>query len=616
MTPRQTLGACLLGGPWIAAWVAFGTVRLHQDAVWGWLDRVFLGTILGLVYTTTMVLFGLGVVAVTVLVERLGPAGYRGGSMASRGRLAAIALPLVACLTLPEMAPSGGLLQRLSPFAWTPWTSLGLAALIAVPMAWLYHPEAPRQAGSMIGRRFHRVILVGTLVPWVLLFSWPQAPHRAPQELLLGPLPESHSTPPPLVLLVIDGADLDDMILPMVEAGELPTFAALMDEGTWGPLRSQRPTLSPVLWTTLATGKGVEQHGIRDFVYFHLPGVGPPIHRFPQASGLNHRLFPRLEKLSMGFERPPYQRLQRRARALWNIINERFTVGVYRWLVTWPAEPLDGFVVAGGVYAGPGDWNPKAKAWLQRMRRQPGAGLEDLALYPADARQGLEAFPLRPPSAAALQAFAPTVPLDRRHKHFRLVARSLADPTAWELPRLIAKYRPHFVAANFYAVDSLQHRFGAAYRDGTPWGGAIAEGYRHSDRQLATFLASLPTEHHLLVISDHGYDFVLDHHWRAPDGVFFGRGPAFEAGRRVDGLGLLDIAPLVLTLLDFPLPEDMPGAVSGKLSLALAPAWRAEAAASQRLMTYERPVDATAQTAPATLSDEMKDELRSLGYIQ
>lgn len=616
MNPRQALAACLLGGPWIAAWVAYGTLRLHQDVPWGLSDRLGLVLILAALYTPLMLLFGLATQLAAGLVTLLTPPRWQ-GSWTSSGRLAAVLVPLMACLTLPEMSPSGRLLQHQAPFPWTTSASLGLATALAFAMAWLLRRRAGSPSPTAIGHRLHGVLAVGTLLPLALLLLG--QPPESPQELLLSPLPEATSAPPPLVLLVIDGADLDDMILPMVEAGELPAFATLMRQGTWGPLGSQRPTLSPVLWTTMATGKRLEQHGIRDFVYFHLPGVRPPIHRFPQASGLNHRLFPLLEKMPLGFERPPYSRLQRRARPLWDIVGERYPVGVYRWLVTWPAAPLDGFVVAGGVYAGPGDWNPKAKAWLQRMRRQPGDLLDDLALHPADAMHGLEPFVVRPPSAAALQAFAPEVPLDRRHKHFRLVARGLADPTAWELPRLIAKYRPQLVAANFYSVDSLQHRFAAARRDGTPWGGAIAEGYRHTDRQLASFLAELPPEHHLVVISDHGYDFALDHHWQAPDGVFFARGPAFAAGRRVEGLGLLDIAPLALTLLDLPLPEDMPGAVSGQFRSALAEDWLAavEPTGLPRLMTYERPIDSAAEAdLPATLSDEMRDELRSLGYVQ
>jgi len=50
-----------------------------------------------------------------------------------------------------------------------------------------------------------------------------------------------------------DGASWD-LVLPLVEAGKMPHLAALMERGAFGPLASFKPTLSPVLWTTVATG--------------------------------------------------------------------------------------------------------------------------------------------------------------------------------------------------------------------------------------------------------------------------------------------------------------------------------------------------------------------------
>jgi hypothetical protein len=68
------------------------------------------------------------------------------------------------------------------------------------------------------------------------------------------------------VLLVgLDGADWD-LIDPMIERGELPRFASLKRDGAWARMRSNVPTLSPLLWTTIATGKSPDRHGINDFL--------------------------------------------------------------------------------------------------------------------------------------------------------------------------------------------------------------------------------------------------------------------------------------------------------------------------------------------------------------
>ncbi|RAI03082.1 phosphodiesterase [Acuticoccus sediminis] len=46
-----------------------------------------------------------------------------------------------------------------------------------------------------------------------------------------------------------------------------------------------------------------------------------------------------------------------------------------------------------------------------------------------------------------------------------------------------------------------------------------------------------------------------------PDGIFVAYGPSFRKGERLDDLNLLDVAPLLLTLLDVPVPRDMEGKV-------------------------------------------------------
>lgn len=84
------------------------------------------------------------------------------------------------------------------------------------------------------------------------------------------------SRPVPLVLVVeLDGAGLD-FVDELRAEGRLPNFDRLMAGGTSGPLQSwpsqrvmrqgtNRLLASPILWTSIATGKIPEKHGIRDF---------------------------------------------------------------------------------------------------------------------------------------------------------------------------------------------------------------------------------------------------------------------------------------------------------------------------------------------------------------
>jgi predicted AlkP superfamily phosphohydrolase/phosphomutase len=73
---------------------------------------------------------------------------------------------------------------------------------------------------------------------------------------------------PPMKVLVLgfDGASWDT-IEPLIQAGKLPILERLRSESAWGPLETFKPTKSPVIWTSIATGMTMEKHGILDFVY-------------------------------------------------------------------------------------------------------------------------------------------------------------------------------------------------------------------------------------------------------------------------------------------------------------------------------------------------------------
>jgi hypothetical protein len=69
------------------------------------------------------------------------------------------------------------------------------------------------------------------------------------------------ATAPDVMLLGVDAATWD-IILPWIEAGKLPNMRKLMEQGTWGVLKSYDPSASPVVWTSIMTGKAPEEHGL------------------------------------------------------------------------------------------------------------------------------------------------------------------------------------------------------------------------------------------------------------------------------------------------------------------------------------------------------------------
>ncbi|MFC1598230.1 alkaline phosphatase family protein [Patescibacteria group bacterium] len=71
-----------------------------------------------------------------------------------------------------------------------------------------------------------------------------------------------------LIFIGIDGATWD-LIKPWAEAGDLPAFKKILDEGTTGICKSTNPPLTSPGWPAFFTGKNPGKHGVYDFVEPH-----------------------------------------------------------------------------------------------------------------------------------------------------------------------------------------------------------------------------------------------------------------------------------------------------------------------------------------------------------
>ena len=120
------------------------------------------------------------------------------------------------------------------------------------------------------------------------------------------------------VVFAADGFEWD-ILLPLVKAGKLPNLADLMERGCYGEIEMVTPTLSPVVWTTVATGKHHSKHGIHHFARFSRTG-GPL------------RL---------------YNNRDRKTKAVWNILSDYGrSVSSIGWWMTYPVEAVNGVMVA------------------------------------------------------------------------------------------------------------------------------------------------------------------------------------------------------------------------------------------------------------------------------
>lgn len=402
-----------------------------------------------------------------------------------------------------------------------------------------------------------------------------------------------------VVLIGIDGADWR-VIRPLMQRGGLPNFSRIVAEGTSGDLRSMEPSASPSLWTTVATGVSPDRHGIHGFVVQEPSGGVRPV-----TSSM------------------------RRVPAFWNILPQyERRAGVVGWLVTWPAEPVDGFVVSAYLpylY----NWStgrPLKGTIVDGIPEQtyPPRLIDELAplkVAPADLDPELMARFYDPERAATLGAeeleciegFRWSVACDET---YRRIGLALFDREPVDL-----------FAVYFGGADVASHRFwkfanpeamayGVGEAEAAVLGGVIDAYYVHLDEIVGEYLRRLGENDTLVVLSDHGFKPVLmpgrpttsAHHRMEGIIALWGRG--IRRGGTIDDAGLLDVLPTLFTLLDVPVSNGLEGRV---LVEAFDPAWALDH--RPRFVDRYQAVEATGPPSASEVDPNVLERLRSLGYI-
>jgi predicted AlkP superfamily phosphohydrolase/phosphomutase len=124
-----------------------------------------------------------------------------------------------------------------------------------------------------------------------------------------------------VLLIGLDGASWN-VIEPLIKEGRLPNIKRLMDRGSRARMKVFLPIESEVIWTSIATGKTPDKHGI--------------IARL-------------MEDPRTGEYVPPSSNL-RKAKAIWNILSEKGKkAGVVHYLVTRPPEDINGVMISGNI---------------------------------------------------------------------------------------------------------------------------------------------------------------------------------------------------------------------------------------------------------------------------
>lgn len=263
------------------------------------------------------------------------------------------------------------------------------------------------------------------------------------------------------VLVVgLDGGTLD-LIVPWARDGLLPVFNRLLSEGAWAPLRTTVPPITGPAWTAFATGKNPGKHGLFDFV----------------------------GRLPSSYRLVSFNASHRHGVSLWGLLSQAGKkVGVLNVPVTYPPEPVYGFLISG-------------------MLTPPDA--EDYC-YPAaigdQLRQAMPGYVVQP--AGNFDAYGRETELIR-------VVREMTEMRMGATRYLMQTSEDwDFFMVVFMAADIIQHAFWH-FMDAThaehdaralpALQNAIQDCYEQIDGYVGELLNIVDDDTYVMIMSDHGF---------------------------------------------------------------------------------------------------------------
>ncbi len=348
-----------------------------------------------------------------------------------------------------------------------------------------------------------------------------------------------------VLLIGWDAADWQ-VINPLMDAGKMPHLEKLVNGGVIGNLATLNPPLSPMMWTSIATGKRPYKHGIHGF-------SEPDPHS--------------------GYVRP-VTNLARKTKTLWNIFNQLGKrSNVVGWWPSHPAEPINGVMVSNHFQQAAGTLD---QPWPMR----PGT------VHPERLIEPLSKLRVHPSEleADAILSFVPkAAEVDQdQDKRLESVAKIIAEnASVHAAATAIMQLEPwDFMAVYYDGIDHFGHGFMKYHPPRLPWiseqdfelyKDVIESGYRLHDLFLGAMLQLAGDDTTIVLVSDHG--FKSDHlrprnlpnepagpaeehrHY----GMFLMHGPGIRQDERVYGATLLDVAPTILAACGLPVGADMDG---------------------------------------------------------
>ncbi|MFH1515671.1 MAG: alkaline phosphatase family protein, partial [bacterium] len=290
--------------------------------------------------------------------------------------------------------------------------------------------------------------------------------------------------------------------------GLLPNFDKLIKSGASGKIESLNPMFSISLWTTIVTGVDYETHGVQYFYKF----------------GNNGTML-------------PYTNLDRKVKALWNIMNDLDEPsGWVSWWGSWPAEPVKGFNISNYFIADFGFrdveelslyYPPEIGEDLQKIKDTYTSEWGETRLDPiigdlskinrenlkqdfwGEFKYGSLNWVYRYNKYSFLYNF-----LRNDFKNDALAMNAGLQ--------MMDKYAPRLTGIYLNGIDGVSHKFWKydsvdraippdvelSKEEEDMFGRVLSEYYRYQDELLGQLLDKIDDKTTLMIVSDHGFQYV------------------------------------------------------------------------------------------------------------
>ena len=426
----------------------------------------------------------------------------------------------------------------------------------------------------------------------------------------------------------VDGAEWS-IIDPLIEEGKMPVMQKLLEESARARFESLNTLKSPLIWASMATGKIPEKHGILDFGSFQFPVMKSSFIHYPDGIGfyrLVSRLIPSADM--------PVTSTTRKVESVWDLLSlAGKTVGVAGWWATWPADPVEGWMISDRfTYT---LFNPRASAQsLKKGQTHPPELLPEIEKFVRLPDDMTENEIARFVKGDVSSGFAPLDWQSSGHDEWNPLYQLKTGYTAGESffnasMNLIGREQPDFFTVYLEGNDMVGHFFWQ-YMDDSLYPEPLAEEeiakfdevvpryYTYWDSLVGAALEHLSEDTYVFIVSDHGFGPSAapvipyrggDH---LPYGVFLAKGPGIKPGYLAEDASVLDLTPTLLYLYGLPVAEDMDGKIMFDIFTdVFNQNHRAETIAS-----YETGRRSRSSLTSSSADEDIKQQLRSLGYAK